>query len=85
MSSSNGGSTSVRSRADAVWQRAKDTAHKEREAQSIAERAKTARLRELRLAKEAADKAAAEAESASLLALKAAAKKRKAPKAATGA
>lgn len=75
---SNSGSTtsSVRSRAEALWSKAKETAHKERNEAVEADRAKTARLRELRMAKEAADKLKAATEAAQVSTLKATVKKK---------
>ena len=69
----------ARNKAESVWARAKEVATKERDEAHAAEQAKTARLRALRLAKEAADRAAAEEEASRKAALKAATKpKRKA-------
>ncbi|WP_162914999.1 hypothetical protein [Desertibaculum subflavum] len=75
--------SSVRSKAESIWARAKEAASKERDEAAAADQAKTARLRALRLAKEAADRAAAVEEASRKAALKAASKRK--PKAAVGA
>ena len=64
----------ARDKAEAMWSRAKEAATKERDEAAVAEQAKTARLRALRLAKEAADRVVAEEEAARKAALKAATK-----------
>lgn len=67
----------ARNRAEALWPRAKVVTTSEHDEAAEAERAKTARLRALRLAKEAADRTAAEQETARKAAVKAAAKGRR--------
>jgi len=62
----------ARDKAEAMWSRAKEAATKECDEATAAEQAKTARLRALRLAKEAADRVAAEEEAVRKAALKAA-------------
>lgn len=77
MSKTSERTAAARTKAEALWSRSKEAAAKERDAADTAERAKTARLRALRLAKEASDRIAAEEEVARKAALKSAVKGRR--------
>lgn len=77
MSKTSERTSAARNKAESIWARSKAAATKERDEAAAADQAKTARLRALRLAKEAADRIAATEEAARKAALKAATKGRR--------